>query len=225
MYNILQGMGKADLLKEVCWDQIYRLDQGPVRIGLFVKQLLDVYLEHGEFESEEQRHYFNYKEWAHYPKWWDEEIEYMEDYYKILEGSSRQWDSIKKRHLIYIPFGIIYELNIERANPEWYRTSGLEDYMGKVDFIDFENRKLITVKATKYDRRHQLVNDIREYWKDTPAKDFEIVFVFKNTSEWTAFSGAIAPGNSNYVRDIEYERWENSYKNKHIEQLIEKLGR
>lgn len=204
MYNILQGQGKAALITDISIKIIKAWDNGEVVIMRdIIIALCDTYLEHGVFENASQRHEFDYRSWAGYPIWWEDEVKTPFEYYKKLEGL-KSWSPIKKRHLIYIPFGIIYEERIRMANPEWSRTNGRADYYGKIDFIDPANKKIITVKATKWVDSKKLENQIKDWAKDTWYSDYEIILVHLNTKNWEAYSGPIqghrkskAGGNNN----------------------------
>lgn len=211
IHNILQGKGKAALLSKLCLDTSQLLEEiGCFELALFLNDIIDIYLAYGTFNTDRQIEILEgIKYWAAGQIGYIQIVS-MEDFHKngcdeLLasweEEVSTEEELWLRRHLFYIPFGIIYEQNIEKANPKWYRTSGDVDYNGGVDFIDFEKKQLITVKAVKHLNQEKLLSKIKTYFAGTIFSTFDIVLIHKNTKEWTAFSGVIDSGVGVFVQD------------------------
>lgn len=222
MHNILQGAGKAALLHPPLWEAVHRKElYCPYEI---LKDLAKIYIDNGTFESKRQYQMFvdiyegaeqrtltesynpavltYYKtKREYYENVWNKEMKtLLSKYFIDLNDSITSNEKVLLlRHFVYIPYGIMYEMEIELANQDWYRTEGQLDYWGKVDFIDFEAKKLYTVKATKSLNKNYLIKQIRNYLAGTVFDTFDIVLIHMDTSTWLPFSGVIDKGAESYI--------------------------
>lgn len=216
MKNILTGMGQSNVLVNNGIKQVLDiLDRRPIKLREYFTLIADVYLEHGNFDNDEQKKLFDYKNWNTFPGWWEDDAESMMEIYQRFDNI-QNWKSLKKRHMIYIPYGLAYEYKIQLANPEWFRTTGEDDYLGKVDFIDYENKKLITVKTGKNIKMDVLAKQIKNYWKDREESDFEIILIAMDTTTWNAYSGPI------YYKPMRIEKEKPKSFDEILEEMLEK---